>query len=720
MTQRFTLDPPAFEQVLSAISLVQELKKQMPQAFSVAPEDEPLANLAEIQQAIEMEVLDLNGAMQRVVRAALHLNSASGAGVWLFTDHDFVLRAGTGIVADNDAMRLEVLARLSASDLADRHDAIAGVAGVEGPAKSMLVTPVHQGRNIVGALAILTSTPEGFSEGDGARARLLSGLLAHALGKASASELKQSLSLERAAMLEVMDQLMPALRKLGSYGERERHALQLAVAELGSEPGVTAVAEQLAKLGDALPERENRASGAGGLTDVVACGVFESDAIGSEPNVFLLLQKEVEESREASSTPEWSLDEAPVQQTKQVADTGAVLAAGSLPKAEDVEFPKVVAVPVVCAPIAEGMAQAASQAKVVPEEINKERAVGKLAGEAWEILAGMIRAWVAFLSRKLHLAGPALVAATKQAVDYLHRTSKSVEAGSAQAVRQLEDWGDWCAREVADAWRKARQILARPVRVKLPARTKGKQRRLTRKPAGRDTKTESASRKAAGPAVILLIMTAFLVMMKTVGDSSHASVVSPPVTAANIDQDAEANRSQATSADEGSTTSGDTSAAAIQEPGKSNLTGTSSGSAGASDRTMVKETARAFTKAANVAAELQDSHLRITDVLAAATLHSMSHYEFAGLQRQALFGDDTAEFLLGLAYEIGSGVPQNCAQAAEWVARSAAAGNAAAQYNLGLRYREGDGVPADPELSRQWLHKATARKYAPTPAASVE
>ncbi len=63
-----------------------------------------------------------------------------------------------------------------------------------------------------------------------------------------------------------------------------------------------------------------------------------------------------------------------------------------------------------------------------------------------------------------------------------------------------------------------------------------------------------------------------------------------------------------------------------------------------------------------------------------------------------------------MAYEIGRGVPQRCATAAQWVARAAGEGNAAAEYNLGLRYREGDGVAVDEDEAVKWLQKAAARQ----------
>jgi TPR repeat protein len=108
--------------------------------------------------------------------------------------------------------------------------------------------------------------------------------------------------------------------------------------------------------------------------------------------------------------------------------------------------------------------------------------------------------------------------------------------------------------------------------------------------------------------------------------------------------------------------------------------------------------------------------MRVTDPVVSEALDALSRYEIAGVRRQALYGDDSAAFLLGLAYETGHMVPQNCAEAADWVTRSASQGNAAAQYNLGLRYRYGDGVPIDEHFAATWLTKAGAQRY-PEPLA---
>ena len=90
-------------------------------------------------------------------------------------------------------------------------------------------------------------------------------------------------------------------------------------------------------------------------------------------------------------------------------------------------------------------------------------------------------------------------------------------------------------------------------------------------------------------------------------------------------------------------------------------------------------------------------------------VQQLSRYEINGLRRQAKYGDDSAAFTLGMAYEIGRYVHQNCAEAARWVRTAAEAGNASAQYNLGLRYQTGDGVAVDRTEAEKWLRKAAHR-----------
>lgn len=103
------------------------------------------------------------------------------------------------------------------------------------------------------------------------------------------------------------------------------------------------------------------------------------------------------------------------------------------------------------------------------------------------------------------------------------------------------------------------------------------------------------------------------------------------------------------------------------------------------------------------------SHLRVTDDSTFLELGDLSPYELRLTRRQAEFGDDKAAFVLGMAYETGHGLSQNCAQAAHWVLIAAQNGDPAAEYNLALRYLNGDGVAIDQSQAKIWLKKAIRR-----------
>ena len=114
-------------------------------------------------------------------------------------------------------------------------------------------------------------------------------------------------------------------------------------------------------------------------------------------------------------------------------------------------------------------------------------------------------------------------------------------------------------------------------------------------------------------------------------------------------------------------------------------------------------------------------------------------------QPEADAGDASAQFGLGIAYDLGQGVPANSAAAcawysragssghvlaafntavmhdsgrcggprradlaALWYARAAAAGHARAQFNIAQLYSTGDGVPRNPDVAAAWFRAAAA------------
>ncbi|MEI6985655.1 MAG: tetratricopeptide repeat protein [Rhodospirillaceae bacterium] len=90
--------------------------------------------------------------------------------------------------------------------------------------------------------------------------------------------------------------------------------------------------------------------------------------------------------------------------------------------------------------------------------------------------------------------------------------------------------------------------------------------------------------------------------------------------------------------------------------------------------------------------------------------YSSSDYQQAALlvRPVAEAGNKEAQYVLGVMYDRGNGVPQDMVAAASWYARSANQGHALAQYNLGAMYCEGLGVAFDPIQAYKWLNLASA------------
>jgi TPR repeat protein len=74
----------------------------------------------------------------------------------------------------------------------------------------------------------------------------------------------------------------------------------------------------------------------------------------------------------------------------------------------------------------------------------------------------------------------------------------------------------------------------------------------------------------------------------------------------------------------------------------------------------------------------------------------------------ALQGIPEAQFILGLMYDNGRGVPQDYAMAVKWYRKAAEQGVAKAQFNLGVSYEDGQGVPRNYILAYMWFDLASS------------
>jgi S1-C subfamily serine protease len=90
-----------------------------------------------------------------------------------------------------------------------------------------------------------------------------------------------------------------------------------------------------------------------------------------------------------------------------------------------------------------------------------------------------------------------------------------------------------------------------------------------------------------------------------------------------------------------------------------------------------------------------------------------NHAEAVNWYRKAAEQDNAgAETALGCDYYKGSGVATNFAEAMKWFRKGAEKGNAEAQYDLGLCYWRGEGAPKNDIEAYKWLSLAAAQGFA--------
>lgn len=88
--------------------------------------------------------------------------------------------------------------------------------------------------------------------------------------------------------------------------------------------------------------------------------------------------------------------------------------------------------------------------------------------------------------------------------------------------------------------------------------------------------------------------------------------------------------------------------------------------------------------------------------------YAQAFREFTPLAKK---GHTEAQYLLGLMYYTGQGVPQDYRTSAEWHQKAAAKGKADAQYILGSMYFTGQGVDQDQTQAVDWFRKAATQGH---------
>ena len=643
-----------------------------------------------------------------------------------------------------------------------------------GSVKSLLVAPIYHGRSVVGALAVFSVEFNAFTECDATNASLLSGLLTHALGKAAEAELKQNVSLERATMLLAIDQLVPALRKLAKE-KRESHGspnrLPPVFTEL--EPGsklttVRAAGASTQEPGDGVLESSDSPSPLRVVTDRTEFELTDRLMMQTEkrdvadnasppaypapepkrarestcaivpPNILTLCSEALAAAATVQrDSPFWSLTGLTELAHRQLSkarfwlvtttDTlGGLLAIATYHLRPSAPVRLRLKLPIwSLTGLTELAHRQLSKARfwlvTTTDTLGGLLAIAtyhlrpsapvrlRLKLPIWS-LTGLTE----LAHRQLSKARFWLVTTTDTLVGHLATATYHLRPAPVRLRLKLPIWSLTGLTELAHRQlSKARFWLVtttdtlgghlaiatyhlRPapvrLRLKLPiwsltGLTELAHRQLSKARFWLVTTTDTLGghlaiatyhllpsapvrlrlklprlSTAVVPAAVLLIMLVFLFSITRASHPSDAVVApSETSTAANL------------------------------------MTTT--------------EPSQDLHQRSGPFPAFKLSHMQVTDPAMSSALRNLSRHKIVRLRRRAAYGDDSAALLLGMAYETGHLVPQNCIKAREWVTESANEGNAAAQYNLGLRYRQGDGVPVNQEVGAQWLRKAAAQKY---------
>lgn len=698
MSQRFTLDRSSFEQFLAAASLLQQFQKR---AFEDRADAQPLWELVDLQRGIDRGSLDLNTVIQQTPRLAWQLVGASGAGIWLFNDEDeFIWRAGHGPSQTDERLRLEVLSRLAAFDenaedwRSANRNWDAGY--YPGCVKSLMVEPVRQGHEMAGAIAVFSMEFDAFTEREVSKVRLLATLVGYALQRSAQMGKPAAATLQPAELRELIDREIPGSQDVP--GDQDGEPDDCPVGDYAvdnSEPGA-AVSEaeeplfayQMAQTTEPIalsPSQQRQDIERGDLAqdttqipsvaDIYVPGIGVRAALGGEDPA--------EPSRGWTGV------------SSSISGTAAAIAGIFVLLGRGLRNATVLVVTL----LYRGLRNAAvfGTNAIVHVAKGTGHGIGKAAHYRPKLPSfptASIRSQLGEVQARCRSSIRSAGSSWRKATRRLPRPSAAQPILRINTVQQrthsAEAWTGKRMRAVGRALRDAPNVVSNmpalptdkigralstfgrslsttagmlAVSLADGAKSFGNELSRLRVP---DTWQWNVNprlvRRVAPAIVVLVVMLAFLFaqagLHRNVQVASASTSVSVPP------------------------------AAAILPAAK--LTPVSS---------------------PRPALDSSLTHRQITDPEIKTDVENMTRYEIATVRRAAQYGDDVAAFQLGMAYEIGYGMTQNCTKAAEWVTRAANDGNPAAEYNLALRYKDGDGVAPNPIEAANWMKKAAEHKY---------
>jgi hypothetical protein len=698
MKQRFTLDRRSFEQFLAAVSLLQQLKRQTDQQASNQA-NQPFFSLLQLQRAINAGTVDLALVMGSVIRLTQSVVGANAAGIWLFRSKDeFCCRAQIGSIYHPDRLGADILAHLADSNHPDANSCafsptLRKASHYPGSPNSVAIAALRVDEKMLGAVAAFSSDFEAFASRDLDNLRFLAGLFEQALQKAMQAGYREAVALEHAALVKLLIKIAPQASELGRQllASGERAAEQIEDSSPSDEPDVYRRLPQ-ATVFPTHASSEPTGTSANtepSATDLSVPGVGVRAALGDVPSF----------TGDEEPFFLWEMVRGVSARVRGLASqccSGVSRLGGATSTRMRNLTTYVVHVP-------SSMAQRASFMSVARfSSITTSACNGFTRVRHWRLKVRFIGVghlrpanWLRFDSswsaseyfrwmgrlRFLAAKSRTLLADRKDRFSYLLRLTKvEVRFLSREFRQRRANLSAVVAQErmrARIAHRRQKSILTNSAEITGEAlQHAGESLAEVASSAGYSTITafsmlkgqmialkrpgfnRQALRRSASAIGILAIMAIFLASQASVRHSlGHVNAASAALN------------------------------------------------------TVVPSVPAALAESAVQPKPEPSSHLEITDASVADTLHDLTRYEIITLQRAAEYGDDEAAFQLGMAYETGYYVHQNCAKAAHWVKVAAGAGNPAAAYNLALRYRVGDGVETDESAAEHWLRVASSHQY---------
>lgn len=701
MNQRFTLDRKSFEQFLCVVSLLQQLRKQAAYRRAMADPNQPLLSLLQLQRTISAGTVHLESAMSAVTKLALSVVGATSAGIWLFRASDeFTCCARIGAIYDPEHLGADILAHLAASDETSPDSdsvptTLRKASHYPGYPNSLAIAPLRMGGRLLGALGVFSTEFEAFSSRDLDNLHFLASLFEQAIHKAVRSGYRDAVALEHEAIRQLLENITPRLKDL-----REQLPSKSAPAGVPIEPEPIVANAAVRSLEPSspqpvshvfVPEAQAHILAKPKPEDISIPGVGVRAALGdtreytgeSESlSFFAAIRVGAARTLGLAATCRSAVSSFATASLVPVRDAIAQLMTSTARIAKyrpNLAVPRLPSVLMRTRNSVANLANRKVKVRVVRTTPFRQTALPLLE----PFRSRRIRFHLLRLSKSFVLTCETFLNETKARYDVAVRVWR-LRAGTARrTLRQTSANLSAAIGQQRTRMRVARRrqtsVLASSAEITGDAlQHAGASLAEVASSAGQSTITvmeflrtrlstlsgpaldKRALRKSAGALTVLAIMLGFLLLQ------AHNSLRTEPVSAAMRSPAATSASSQL-----------------------------------------------AFAATATEAKSGPPSHLEITDVAVAESLHDLTRYEIATLQRAAEYGDDEAAFQLGMAYETGYYVRQNCSKAAHWVKMAAEEGNPAAAYNLGLRYRTADGLPADKSAAEHWLHMASAQRYSP-------